>query len=455
MKTWREFDVILGNTSVQDVFSTSNPMILGRLLMISHFPVIRAEIFFEEVKCRHGPVFGGVSPATVETFSNAYGVEFTYTPFGVDTTQFTPQGCQDSSPLPPDERGLQRAGFVGRPDKMHKNKRPEMFSDICARSGLTPVFIYGRPVHDGPALYTGIDILISTSEYEAGPLGVFEAAAMGLPVLISAGQRGNAAEITGIREFKDVEEAVEIIAGWQRDPASLAQYSRRVSDVVRAEWDMTTLIEQHLLPLVRKVGTPYDFIEIGTGDFDTCVQTCPLDSRGLCVEPIGGYLRALPNKPHVTKVHAAVSDTHGDCQVFYLPPQVIEEYGLPQWIRGCNSIDRVHSLVEKMFAEKGVPRSALQVETVPKITFRALVEQYGVGLVGMLKIDTEGHDCIIMEQVAQELERKESTFRRPLKIQFETNAHTSVEDQNKTIKRFEALGYAVIARGHDCVLQLK
>lgn len=39
-----------------------------------------------------------------------------------------------------------------------------------------------------------------------------------------------------------------------------------------------------------------DFIEIGTSNFDTLIQTCSDDAFGISIEPLNFYLNDLPNK---------------------------------------------------------------------------------------------------------------------------------------------------------------
>ena len=46
----------------------------------------------------------------------------------------------------------------------------------------------------------------------------------------------------------------------------------------------------------------YDFIEVGTSDFDTLIQDATDNCIGLCIEPIKFYLDRLPNKPNVKKI---------------------------------------------------------------------------------------------------------------------------------------------------------
>lgn len=60
-----------------------------------------------------------------------------------------------------------------------------------------------------------------------------------------------------------------------------------------------------------------DFIEIGTSDFETLIQTCDDNTYGLSIEPIKKYIDRLPNRPNVVKINAVEFikiDTEGmDC----------------------------------------------------------------------------------------------------------------------------------------------
>ena len=51
----------------------------------------------------------------------------------------------------------------------------------------------------------------------------------------------------------------------------------------------------------------YDFIEIGTSDFDTLIQKCSDDSVGLSIEPLKSHLDRLLNKPNVKKARKPVN----------------------------------------------------------------------------------------------------------------------------------------------------
>ena len=47
----------------------------------------------------------------------------------------------------------------------------------------------------------------------------------------------------------------------------------------------------------------YNFIEIGTSNFDTLAQRATDEHVGLSVEPVKEYLEELPKKKHITKVN--------------------------------------------------------------------------------------------------------------------------------------------------------
>ena len=76
----------------------------------------------------------------------------------------------------------------------------------------------------------------------------------------------------------------------------------------------------------------YDFIEIGTSDFDTLIESSDDNMVGLSIEPIKYYLDRLPNKKNVKKIQLAVSDVDGDIDIYYIPDEKIKEhvYSIPR-----------------------------------------------------------------------------------------------------------------------------
>jgi FkbM family methyltransferase len=186
----------------------------------------------------------------------------------------------------------------------------------------------------------------------------------------------------------------------------------------------------------------YDFIEIGTSDFDTILQS-PNPGIGLSIEPLKLYLDKLPNVDGVTKINCAISYIDGFVDVYWIDPDDISKHNLPDWLRGCNSIIKPHPTAHGELAVRNLLDiyNKTQCET---ITWKTLVERYNVESVKYLKIDTEGHDCAILNNI---LDSNLEIY--PDEILFENNVLTNHEESNKTIDRLLNIGYTIINRNPD------
>ena len=194
----------------------------------------------------------------------------------------------------------------------------------------------------------------------------------------------------------------------------------------------------------------YDFIEIGTSNFDTLIQTATDTTVGLSIEPIQYYLDQLPNPTRVKKLNCAVSRTNQNeiLEVYYVPEGLVKENSLPGWLRGCNSVGEYH-----------VQHIALKVEhlvqkhPVPCIPISEIFDQYDVSELDYLKIDTEGSDCAIMLHLSEYL-KTQPTSKYPKKILFETNELAVPAQVEQVKKTFIELGYRVAHAGYDTILEL-
>lgn len=142
----------------------------------------------------------------------------------------------------------------------------------------------------------------------------------------------------------------------------------------------------------------YDFVDVGTCDFDVADNTFSSTKKYLFVEPLSFYLNKLPSGPNIDKLNVAISNIGGVTNFFYVPPDTIQKYNLPEWIKGCSSINKRHPTVLKVAEEYGL-KDIDVCESVEVITFFDLVKQYDIAFIDTLKIDTEGHDHIILNDV--------------------------------------------------------
>lgn len=175
----------------------------------------------------------------------------------------------------------------------------------------------------------------------------------------------------------------------------------------------------------------YEIIEIGTSDF----RIDSLDSNGQCmlIEPVKFYLDRIPNKLNITKVNAAISNVDGITDIFYTNLDYITKHKLPNWLRGCNSILTKHPTVVQYCKDHSINESDLIIkEQIKTIRLDTLFKMFDIEHIDYLKIDTEGHDCVILTSLFNIKNRPTIN-----KIKFESNVLTNEEDYQKVIKLLE------------------
>jgi len=193
----------------------------------------------------------------------------------------------------------------------------------------------------------------------------------------------------------------------------------------------------------------YDFIEIGTSDFDTEIENCDDNKKGLSIEPVKIYLDGLPDKKNVTKINAAVSNYNGFVDVYYLNEETIKKFNLPSYVKGQNSIGNPHPEILKYF-KNGLINEYISKKSVPVINFETIITNYNVESLDLLKIDTEGHDCVIMEDYLKYVGDKPSLLAK--KIIFESNVLSDKNSVDSVIQKCVSLGYVVVSTGENTIL---
>lgn len=189
----------------------------------------------------------------------------------------------------------------------------------------------------------------------------------------------------------------------------------------------------------------YNFVEIGTSDFDALIQSATDTTRGISIEPIQYYLDRLPSPAEVIKLCCAVSTTNQSAmlEMYYVPEVAIREHGLPEWLRGCNSIGGYHLQHKKLAIEHLV-----NMTHVPCYPLSQILEQHQVTELDLLKIDTEGQDSDILLNFANNMTV------RPRRIEFESNELSDQSRVRQVIDCYVRLGYSVIHTGSDTVLEI-
>ena len=190
----------------------------------------------------------------------------------------------------------------------------------------------------------------------------------------------------------------------------------------------------------------YDFIEIGTSDFDTLIESTQ-GKIGITIEPLLFYLENLPKNPSVIKVNCAITDYDGYIDIYYINPLDIENHQLPNWLRGCNSINKPHPTSLNELSNRGL-ENLIQIHKCECLSWKTLVNRYNIESVNLLKIDTEGHDCEIINSILN------TGSALPNKIHFEANILTDSEIIKRTLKRLIESGYTIVLKTkHEIIVE--
>ena len=184
----------------------------------------------------------------------------------------------------------------------------------------------------------------------------------------------------------------------------------------------------------------YDFIEIGTSDFATEIQKAA-GRRGLSVEPMAEYLEALPAPATVQKACCAISDTDGKSDMYYVSTADIATHGLPKWVRGCNKLGAPHPTVARYLAKNGLPASLITKREVPIMTVSSLCAAHSITEIDYLKVDTEGHDIVVLRSLAAAVAAGVLSW--PARIKAECNALTDTATKLEMLKLLTTAGYSV------------
>lgn len=184
----------------------------------------------------------------------------------------------------------------------------------------------------------------------------------------------------------------------------------------------------------------YDYVDIGTSDFDHSGELKD-DAKVLLVEPLKCYYDRLPSSTNITKVNCAISNFNGLIDIHYVDPTDIEKHDLPIFLKGCNSVITKHATT--LFELKKHNLEHLhRCEQVRTITLKNLFLECNVSSITNLKIDTEGHDHIILEQVL-EFVKKDFPITT---IQFEfllfSDHFNNVAELNLLLAQFNNIGYS-------------
>lgn len=184
-------------------------------------------------------------------------------------------------------------------------------------------------------------------------------------------------------------------------------------------------------------------LEIGTCDLNT--EAGKVD--GVFVEPVKYYFDRLPEG--CLKENVAISNYEGSIDIFYVTDEEVEKYKFPKYIRGCSSVNNYHPTAVSLCKKMGVPLSVIRKDTVPVKRVKSIIDKYSITELLLLKLDTEGHDTIILNDFLDTVQIL------PTQIKFEYNSLSVRKDILAAMERLRLTGYACEVKGTDVYCRLR
>eukprot|EP01039_Chlorochromonas_danica_P003169 gene3169-3470_t len=153
-----------------------------------------------------------------------------------------------------------------------------------------------------------------------------------------------------------------------------------------------------------------DYLEIGTCNFDTCIQRADAYLskhpskiiRGVSVEALSNYLRKLPNLRDSLKVATAVKASHHTQVadfIYFIPESIISRSNMPHHLKGSSSLTTPADTLLSGIVFANQSYSILRRQEVPLVAIEDLLWSYVHSLqsdlpssLRLLKTDIEGMD---------------------------------------------------------------
>jgi FkbM family methyltransferase len=188
----------------------------------------------------------------------------------------------------------------------------------------------------------------------------------------------------------------------------------------------------------------YDYIEIGTCDFRTEIEK-QNNKIGISIEPLKYYFDKLKDKENCIKLNIGISDKKEEVDIHYIDEETIIKYKLHPDVRGSSSIYNNHQYIHSIINElnmKITPKISyddiISKEQIKCISLYQLYKYYNINNIFLLKIDTEGHDKVILNKFIDDIK---SNNKMPFIIIFESNYLIEQYDLMNLYNRLINIGY--------------
>lgn len=193
----------------------------------------------------------------------------------------------------------------------------------------------------------------------------------------------------------------------------------------------------------------YDFIEVGTSNFDTLAETAG-EKFGISVEPMVELIQEVKAGPNVKKIYAAIGNVNKEVNIYYFDKENRIKHNLPEWFDSSSMIGGINPNIVRVLNERKLPLDLVSTRKISMMTWESLYLAFDIEYVRLVKVDAEGMDIQIVNLLLDYLEKENLIL--PEEIQFEARQEMMDEKLlDKLLARLYDLNYATQKAGQDYI----
>jgi FkbM family methyltransferase len=184
----------------------------------------------------------------------------------------------------------------------------------------------------------------------------------------------------------------------------------------------------------------YKFIDIGCSHFSVSTDLFGTDVKGIYVEPIKEYLDCLPEGDEIIKECCAITNADGEIELNAIIAKDPVYFSSKQMSKIISNKEKRLEFLKKYggSGQSNVINAYVKTYTssvqkkkilVPTLSMESFLKKHNVTSVDYLKIDVEGYEENLLEQLIPIIERGELEINKQLK--FEYNQLSNMENLSK------------------------
>lgn len=209
----------------------------------------------------------------------------------------------------------------------------------------------------------------------------------------------------------------------------------------------------------------YTFIDIGCGHTDVSTDTYGLNVNGLLVEPIKEFCDVLPNSDTVLIEQSAVGEYNGIIDIHCDLDTKENKKPLKYFsIEQINSVEKLKTVLktDHIYGTSSIIHNGqlysrnFPIRKVNLITLESLINKYNITEVDQFKIDVEGYENIILQQLIELMENNKLVVNKRIIFEYNDLSNLKKLDELKLLIS-EKFGfnylYKALAKNRDIIME--